>query len=693
MPLIVFALRHVLVLAILAGTAWACGRLAMSVLRRSGYGRDERNEDVEPWPITIALGLAILAQAALLLAFAGWFRAHIVAAVAIGINVAAFDPWRQAVTHAIRRLTARDARRDTLAASPDISSAAGGAHDGLRSTSRPTAPSASPRATVVSTVAARIAVALLIVPPFLLTLYPPLGFDQTMYHLPFARAFAATGGVPFLPALRFPVFPPLAELLSAALLMFGDDVTTQMVGWLAYATCAGLVFIWTRERSSEAGGWLAVAMLAGSPIVVYLAATGYVEPVLGLFGLASLYAADRARDGRGGTGAGWIVAAALLAGSAAGVKYPGLFFVPAAALLVIDRRDAWTITLRALALYGVAALVVLAPVYGRLIASTGNPLFPFYPSIFGSSLWDAQEYLLPQGLARWRAAATFFWDITFRRHAVGGLPFWSPAFLLGVVLALFVAWRQPRLSLPSSSQPPSRPQLRPRPQPQPQAQSGPQSQPQTQPQSRPVRVRLFLSLGLVYLALSPINAHYFLAIAPLWCVLTGVAAAAIVGSSPLGQRLLIAVAVIIALGGDAYTVHRVFKLGLPPTTPEGREQLLSGELPLYQAVAALNRIDADGKAITYGVHAEQMIAYAAGTLVGDHFGPFSYTRVQARARELGSLAAELDTMRASYLLIPRAESAWIDLATADPRLSRIYSDDHAALYRVLSANLPQMASR
>ena len=35
-----------------------------------------------------------------------------------------------------------------------------------------------------------------------------------MYHLPFARAFAASGGLPFLPALRYPMFPPLAEVVK-----------------------------------------------------------------------------------------------------------------------------------------------------------------------------------------------------------------------------------------------------------------------------------------------------------------------------------------------------------------------------------------------------------------------------------------------------------------------------------------------
>src|SRR5688500_2180666 len=44
------------------------------------------------------------------------------------------------------------------------------------------------------------------VPLFLLALYPPIAFDETLYHLPFVRGFALEGGLRFLPDVRFPVF-------------------------------------------------------------------------------------------------------------------------------------------------------------------------------------------------------------------------------------------------------------------------------------------------------------------------------------------------------------------------------------------------------------------------------------------------------------------------------------------------------
>ncbi len=113
----------------------------MATAGNTGY------HDAIPWPMTVAIGLAILAQASLLLGLMSWLRAPIVAALAIGLNLAAAGAWRRAAADAVRAL-ARMRRGD---------------------------------------IATCAAVALLGCPPFLLALYPPLGFDETLYHLPCTR--------------------------------------------------------------------------------------------------------------------------------------------------------------------------------------------------------------------------------------------------------------------------------------------------------------------------------------------------------------------------------------------------------------------------------------------------------------------------------------------------------------------------
>ena len=204
-----------LALAMLLVSAWAAGRLAVRTLRLP--------VDAVPLSLTLAAGLMVLAQAALLLGLVGALWAPMVVTLAAASWAAAgWDRWR------------------TGSIEP------GGLGRG--------------RAAVA------VAVAVVALPGAALTLYPPLGFDQTLYHLPTARAFAATGGVPFLPALRYPIFPPLAEVLNAAILTVAGDVATQIAGWLAIAVGLGLVYTWARERSTPAGGWIGAAILAGSTI-------------------------------------------------------------------------------------------------------------------------------------------------------------------------------------------------------------------------------------------------------------------------------------------------------------------------------------------------------------------------------------------------------------------------------------------
>jgi hypothetical protein len=642
------AIGQAIVAAVIAATAWAAGSLVDGALRRIRRTRRTRpagrtvvvsDEAPMPWAMTMALGFAVVGQVLTLAGLAGMLRKPVVLAVAIGVHVAAIPAWRRVVATA------------SAASARHVTRVPGGRASGV----------------VVVAVTVFIAIALT---AFVITLYPPLGFDQTMYHLPQARAFAASGGLPFLPALRYPMFPPLAEVLNASVLMFAGDVATQATGWVALVACVGLASVWARDlavdeitgddgtgndwtsndcagdgssdASSRASGSLAAAAIAGSPIALYLAATGYVEPLLALLGGGALYAADRGRfrvraGARITTDARWLVAAGVLAGSAASVKYLGLYFVPAAAILILYHAPRRVMP-RGLVIYAVAATAALLPCYGRLIAHTGNPVFPFYPEVFGANQWAEDVIMGPGGATRWMLTVTRLWDVTFRREAIGGLPHFSPAFLFALPLIVMAAWHARRFRAP-----------------------------------------LLIAIG--YMVLAPTHAHYLFTIAVLWSALAGAAAVLLLNARSRGRaNLMIAAAVVLACGGEAYALHRVYRLGPPPVTSEGREQLLAEQRPLYPAIAWLNRTA--GAVTLYAVDAELMVDYASGTLLGDYNGPASFDRMEARVRTTGSVAAALDAIGASHLLVPAHASFWNTEASRDPRLTRIYDDGRAAVYRL-----------
>jgi 4-amino-4-deoxy-L-arabinose transferase-like glycosyltransferase len=589
----------------LAATAYVLGR---TVTRRLLFaGRLERVA------VSTALGLALAAHLLLLLGLLGLLKPLPVLLLAVVVHATGIPAWRE------------------LWADPR------GASSG--------------RARWLGLVAA-----LGLAPLVLLALYPPTAFDATLYHLPFARAFAESGGVSFLADRRFPVFPQANEILFAAVMLFGRDVAAHGVQLLATLLTAGLLVAWGREAfpSYKPAGWLAAAVFLGNPIVVHLAGSGYIEPGLTLFVTASLYALDRWRS----TGAReWLALSALFGATAADSKYLGLFFLGIAALLTIlagGRYRSAAARLRETLLFGSLAVVLLAPWYLRIYLYTGNPVFPFLPQVFGSNLWDSvslggvAEPLLRR-LVRW---ARLPWDVLFERGRYNQQPPFSPVYLAALPLLAFGAARDSRVRYP------------------------------------------LLIAGLSALAFLwlPPDSRYLVPVLPLTSLAVAGSLAAAVRSWPrLAFRQLAAVLCFGGfLPGWLYAGYRIVRQGPPPVTARARETYLARSLPVYPAIAFLNRTR--GSAYTlWALHAENMTYFAAGRFLGDWFGPAGFSRVLANARDAGSLHRELRRLGADYLLLP-ADMAPLKLPISDGELRRwfqlVYQDANARVYALRPNPLP-----
>jgi hypothetical protein len=577
---------HLLALAVLAATAWAAGSLILGKLSWEGWA--------ERLAVPVALGLAVLAHLGFLLGALGLLRPGVLVAVILIIHGAAWKAWR--------------------AAFADLRSASGR-----------------------RIVCGRIALGLLALAPFfVLTLYPPTAFDETMYHLPFARAFARSGGLPVMPALRFPVFPALAELLSAETLLLAGDVAPHLVSLLAVLATAGLLVAWGRMAFSPGAGWIAAALYLGNPIVAYLTGTAYVDPVLVLFVTGALFAAGRFRD------AGerpWLLLAALFAGSAAGVKYLGLFF---AAAVFIDLASGRRGRQRSSAplLFALASFVVLAPTYARIAAHTCNPVFPFLPGAFGSTAWDPiavkpmTDALAPQTLVR---LVRLPWDVVFHRAAVGWQPPYSPLYLLGIPLLLAGALRDGR-------------------------------------------VRRLLAIPLVWGALFlflPPDSRYLLPVLPSVSLAL---AGSLTGVGQIEKRsLLAAVCALAFLPGGLYAGYRIARQGPPPVTAGGRDLYLTRMLPLYPAVHELDRISSTA----YAFHAENMKYFHQGTLYGDWTGPAQYHRFHALVATPAALHRALRGLGASHLLLIKSGPGEVRPPTGSDWqrwFVRVYEDPAAEIF-------------
>jgi 4-amino-4-deoxy-L-arabinose transferase-like glycosyltransferase len=452
-------------------------------------------------------------------------------------------------------------------------------------------------------------------PAFLLALHPPLAFDETLYHLPFVRSLATAGGLRFLTELRFPVFPQLHELLCAPVYLLAGDVATHLVSLAEVMVTISLVAAWARRYTARAAP-PAAALFIGSPIVVHLATILHVDAALTLFVTAGFYALDVAlTEPRRAS----LLYSALFFGAACSVKYLGGYFAVAALVIVLAarRRDA-------LLFAGVTSAAAL-PTTLWLALTTGNPLFPFLPRLFGPNDW-----VLPPDVARPHRVMDglrVLWDVTFARERMNAQPPMTP---LLIVLVLFVSAAAFR--------------------------------------NRRARAVMLLASGyLILFAFLPQDTRYLVPLLPLLSV-----SAAVIMARRLPRATAIATLVAI-VPGVAYLVWRLAISGLPPADAASRNAETAGQVAGYAALARA------GTSRVYVCGGEQLQYYAAGTLLGDFSGPYSYDRVLAGADDTATLAARLLRLDIAYFLALKQRC---DTRRMTGGLVLVHEDSGAQLWRV-----------
>jgi hypothetical protein len=492
--------------------------------------------------------------------------------------------------------------------------------------------------------------AVLVLPGIVLAFYPSLDFDATMYHLPFARAFAATGRLPFLADLRFPVFPQLVEVLFAIVHPAGADIAAQCVSLSMTLLTALLLASWGALEGAPAAGWVAAAALLGQPIVAYFGATAYIEPGLMLLATAAFFAYRRfvATEAIAG-----IALAGFFAGTSADAKYLGLVIVAllgAAAVVcgLVQKRAGPPF------LFAGAAAAAMAPWYGRIFLRTGNPVFPYFARLFGKSAWDLSGYQPRWGgvadlLSR---AATAPYDLLWPTRRFDWHPPFSPFGLVAAPLLLFAVVRCRGW-------------------------------------------RALVAVGGLYslFALTlPRDPRYLMPVLPLFSLAAVLVVAAAVrqwfsratrsGSEPRARAAAAALAAVLLLPSALYSARLVKRRGPPPVTAAGAERYRA-HLPLYRAVEFLNRTR-DSRYSVYAFDSENMAYFARGRFRGDWFGPAAYAPMREAAASPETLWTALHGIGADCLMF----AAWRPPHLDSPEFARyfvpLYADRYARVYEVRS---------
>ncbi len=462
--------------------------------------------------------------------------------------------------------------------------------------------------------------ALVLVPLFMLPLYPPTASDSVTYHLAVAQSYIQTGSVQPTPQYRYAVFPQLVEMLFASALMMGSDILAQCISLIFLLVTALAVAAFLRHIGQKAASYWGAALLLSNSILLVLAGVAYTDMALVAFVTLAVLSFERWYEDKNDH---WLVLSGLMIGCAAGTKYSALFFPLAlGALLIVvllQRRS-----IRPLFTFTICAIITALPWYLYNAYHTGNPVWPFFSSLFGHAYWndaDVQgqtaDLLASYGTGTsLRALLILPWNLFMHAeyfHSDAGL---SISLLIGIPFAMYEIARKAY--------------------------------------ARRIAV---VTLGFMFFWFFTSQIlRYLIPVLPLVCVL----AAAGMGrffeqffpSSRLARTLAaVVVTVLLMLPGWRFVLHTVTSMGPPPAIPEERAEYLAKRLPSYGAVHYLNNV-AGSSYNLYSYGDARIAYYAEGEFRGDVFGPWRYSRLTGLlGGSEDSLRQELNSMGSSHLLI------------------------------------------
>lgn len=309
-----------------------------------------------------------------------------------------------------------------------------------------------PSLVTVIWVALFICLALVVLIP---ALAPPSGsdWDSLAYHLAIPKLYLQHGGFYYIDFASHSNFPFLVEMLYTPALSMNDPAGAKLVHYLYGVLLVLSVVMLVRKHFNAKAAPLAALAIAGMPIVMWEATTAYIDLATALYTVVAVYLLleyfDKAERRS-------LVGCGIAAGFAASTKMTGLTLIPILGIwLLIDRWAAergveWK---RALMLCGVA-LLVCSPWYIKTLIYTGNPVYPFFYSIFGGKDWSqelAQGYTILQakfGMGHDLASFVYLpFDLTFHSERFYDMPglFVGPILLVAVPLLFFVRHQSRKL--------------------------------------------------------------------------------------------------------------------------------------------------------------------------------------------------------------------------------------------------------
>jgi hypothetical protein len=218
-----------------------------------------------------------------------------------------------------------------------------------------------------------------------------LDWDSLAYHLAVPKLWIQQGKVSAISYIHHSNFPAGVDGLFLIGEHFSPSSLSKSFVWLFTAFGATSIYGLVHELiekleigfSPRASGFLGSMILLTIPMVIWESGTAYIDVANGLFagiGFVLVAYCCWKEDSKG------LMIAGLLLGFAASTKYTGLQSILiatfVAALFSTNKSRKYVIQML------VISGVVAAPWYLKNWITVGNPVYPFFFSLFGGKNWD-----------------------------------------------------------------------------------------------------------------------------------------------------------------------------------------------------------------------------------------------------------------------------------------------------------------
>ncbi len=251
-------------------------------------------------------------------------------------------------------------------------------------------------------------------------LAPAIGQDELCYHLMQPKNYVRAQAVYEVPYSINSLWPYLMHMLFTLGLLLDGDALAKLFHFTTYVGTALAVYVFLKKETDAKTALCGMAVYALTPVAFIQASFAYVDNALAFYIFLtgySLYYFVKEKKLR------WAVLAGVFAGFAASVKLIGLFILPIAFVYAVSAslkdRDA-KLFFRGAALFIVAFILCGSLWYIRAWFLRGNPVYPFYPALFGGRGWTDPTYLTHGGPRGFWEFLFFPWNLTMRPGLFGG---------------------------------------------------------------------------------------------------------------------------------------------------------------------------------------------------------------------------------------------------------------------------------